>query len=925
MDIDIRTLLSRLNPACRHAMEQAAQLCVRQTHYNVDIEHVLIALLESDAPDLRIVLAHFDIAPEELTAQLQKAVDQFKRGNGRTPALSPNLTPLLQEAWLLSSMLLGEQRVRSGTLVLALLEVDSLRGLLIESAPALLKIPRAALRDALPALLAESPEDSGGAVRAGTSPNSAPAARAMPTLSGPTGSSAGSTSSTSSIGESNRKALDQYTIDLTALAREGAIDPIRGRDSEIRQLIDVLMRRRQNNPILTGEAGVGKTAVVEGFAQRIVNGDVPPALANVSVCSLDLALLQAGAGIRGEFENRLKSVIAEVKASPTPVILFIDEAHQLIGAGGNEGQGDAANMLKPALARGELRTIAATTWAEYKRYVERDPALARRFQVVKVDEPSEATAIEMLRGMVLKLQAHHGVEILDEAVRDAVKLSHRYISGRQLPDKAISVLDTACARVATGQSGVPEELEALTRAIETSENHLRILRHEHATGTERHDAIAARERQLSDDRARYARLSEKLATEKRAVAEILAWRRKIAQHLDNGTLASTADAKADAGATTAEAQDADDEASLSANLARLEKGLEAVQNDEPLVPVCVDSNVVANVISGWTGIPVGRMLADELHTVLYLQDKLAERVVGQDEALDTIARRIRTFRADLDDPGKPVGVFLLVGPSGVGKTETAAALADTLYGGERNMITVNLSEFQEAHSVSGLKGAPPGYVGYGRGGVLTEAVRRRPYSVVLLDEMEKAHPDVLELFFQVFDKGTMEDGEGVPIDFKNTLILLTSNSAQDVITDACQGGRRPPPDALIEALRPLLVRQFSPAFLGRLVLVPYYPLGDAQIASIVELKLERLAQRFARNHHAPLTWDASLAQLITQRCNEVESGARNVDHILTQAVMPELARQVLERISIARPFSGVHLGVSVHGDITFRFRDSDEA
>jgi type VI secretion system protein VasG len=948
MDIDIRTLLSRLNPACRHAMEQAAQSCVRQTHYNVDVEHLLLALVETDAPDLRAVLAHFDIAAEALTAQLQKAVDQFKRGNGRTPALSPNFAPLLQEAWLLSSMLLGEQQVRSGTLVLALLEVDSLRGLLLESAPALLKIPRASLRDALPALLADSPEDSGGSGRDSATPaaasgtsgtsgatgaSSTPPTRAMPTLSASGGGNA-----------SRQTALEQYTVDLTALAREGAIDPIRGRDGEIRQLIDVLLRRRQNNPILTGEAGVGKTAVVEGFAQRIVHGDVPPALANVSVRSLDLALLQAGAGIKGEFENRLKSVISDVKASPTPVILFIDEAHQLIGAGGSEGQGDAANMLKPALARGELRTIAATTWAEYKKYVERDPALARRFQVVKVEEPSEAAAIEMLRGMVQKLEAHHGVEILDEAVRDAVKLSHRYISGRQLPDKAISVLDTACARVAIGQSGVPEELEALSRAIETAENHLRILRHESATGAERGEAIAARERQLAEDRARYARLTDKLATEKRAVAEILAWRRKIAQHLASADGQRGADAhraedagkdgvldpKANATGTpeapeTVEAPEGDDEASLAANLSRLEKGLEAVQNDEPLVPVCVDSNVVANVISGWTGIPVGRMLADELHTVLYLQDKLAERVVGQDEALDTIARRIRTFRADLDDPGKPVGVFLLVGPSGVGKTETAAALADTLYGGERNMITVNMSEFQEAHSVSGLKGAPPGYVGYGRGGVLTEAVRRRPYSVVLLDEMEKAHPDVLELFFQVFDKGMMEDGEGVPIDFKNTLILLTSNAAQDVITDACQGGRRPPPEALIEQLRPALVRQFSPAFLGRLVLVPYYPLGDAQIASIVELKLERLAERFARNHHAPLTWDDALAQLIMQRCKEVDSGARNVDHILTQAVMPELARQVLERISIARPFSGVHIGVNAQGGIVFRFRSSDEA
>jgi type VI secretion system protein VasG len=897
MEIDIRTLVSRLDPACKHAMELAAQLCVRQTHYNVDVEHFLLQLLESDAPDLRAILEHFEVSSTEVCAQLQKAVDQFKRGNGRTPALSPNFSRLFQEAWLLSSMLLGQQQIRSGTVLLALLEVDSLRGLLIDTAPSLLKIPRATLRESLPAVLAASNEDGGPAATpaAGVSAGGASAGQApLPAMPSAVGSGPGGS------------ALAQYTVDLTELAREGAIDPICGRDLEIRQLIDVLLRRRQNNPILTGEAGVGKTAVVEGFAQRIVQGQVPPALINVTVRSLDLALLQAGAGVKGEFENRLKSVIAEVKASPVPVILFIDEAHQLIGAGGSEGQGDAANLLKPALARGELRTIAATTWAEYKKYVERDPALARRFQVVKVDEPSEAVAIEMLRGMVPKLAHHHGVEIVDEAVRDAVKLSHRYISGRQLPDKAISVLDTACARVAIGQSGVPQDIEALGRSLESGENQLRILRHEAATGADHADAIAALTKQLEELRTKHARLTEKLSTEQRAVEEILAWRRKIARQVDPQE-------------TQAPAEEGEDPESLLANLGRLEKGLEAVQNDEPMVPVYVDSAMVAEVISGWTGIPVGRMLADELHTVLYLHDKLAERVVGQDEALDAIARRVRTFRADLDDPGKPVGVFLLVGPSGVGKTETAAALADTLYGGERNMITVNMSEFQEAHSVSGLKGAPPGYVGYGRGGVLTEAVRRRPYSVVLLDEMEKAHPDVLELFFQVFDKGVMEDGEGVPIDFKNTLILLTSNAAQEVITEASLGGRRPPPEELIERLRPALLRQFSPAFLGRLVLVPYYHLGDAQIAAIVNLKLNRLAERFARNHHAKLTWDDAFARVITERCKEVDSGARNVDHILTQIVLPELAREVLERISVAEPFDAVHLAFTPTGGLAFSF------
>jgi len=893
MEIDIRTLLARLNPECKRALERSAELCVQQTHYNVDVEHLLFKLLEGPAPDIALILPQFDIKADTLMNQLQEAMDRFKRGNGRTPSFSPNLAPLFQEAWLLSSMLLGEQQVRSGTLLLALLEVDSLRGLLLESAPGLLQVPRETLRRDLPDLLAASAEDAGGAARA-TPGSPAPAAasgaaeapRQMPAMR---------------RGAGNTPSLDQFTIDMTQAAREGKIDPIRGRDPEIRQIVDVLLRRRQNNPILTGEAGVGKTAVVEGFAQRIVQGDVPPSLRQVSLRALDLGLLQAGAGVKGEFENRLKSVIAEVKASPTPIILFIDEAHQLIGAGGSEGQGDAANLLKPALARGELRTIAATTWAEYKKYVERDPALARRFQVVKVEEPSEDVAIDMLRGMVATLQNHHNVEILDDAVRDAVKLSHRYISGRQLPDKAISVLDTACARVAIGQNALPLEIEDVSRDIGSTENQLRILRHEAATGKDNAGTIGALTLELDGLRQRHKRLSDKLAEEKNAVAEIVALRKRISDSVDGNSAPQ------------------EDGEWMKANLQRLEKGLEAVQNDEPMVPVCVDSSVVAQVISGWTGIPVGRMLADELHTVLNLKEKLRERVVGQDQALDAIARRVRTFRADLDDPGKPVGVFMLVGPSGVGKTETAFALADQLYGGERNMVTVNMSEFQEAHTVSSLKGAPPGYVGYGRGGVLTEAVRRRPYSVVLLDEMEKAHPDVLELFFQVFDKGQMEDGEGVMIDFKNTLILLTSNAAQDVITDACEGGRRPDAASLVERLRPALLKQFSPAFLGRLVLVPYYPLGDEQIHSIINLKLGKLAQRFERNHKSAFTWDAEVSRAIGDRCTEVDSGARNVDHILTQAVLPELSRLVLERISMSDPFGSVHMSMAPDGQFAFRF------
>ena len=893
MEIDIRTLLGKLNPECKLAMKQAAELCGRQTHFHVDIEHLLLQLIEESSPDIALVMTHFDVDASLVISQLQQSLDRFKRGNGRTPALSPHFAPWFQEAWLLSSMLLGEQQVRSGTLLLALLEVDSLRGLLLETAPALLEIPRKTLREQLPTLLAESAEDAGGATRAQVPGGQTGLADGQASLKMPSLSQGGSST----------PSLDQFTTDITAQARDGKMDPIRGRDNEIRQIIDVLLRRRQNNPILTGEAGVGKTAVVEGFAQRVVRGEVPPALKDVSVRSLDLALLQAGAGIKGEFENRLKSVIAEVKSSSAPVILFIDEAHQLIGAGGAEGQGDAANLLKPALARGELRTIAATTWAEYKKYVERDPALARRFQVVKIDEPAPDVAIEMLRGMVASLEKHHGIEILDEAVCDAVKLSQRYITGRQLPDKAISVLDTACARVAVGQSGLPEGVESLQRQQGNTESRLRVLRHEQATGIDPLEAIAKAELNLKDVQTRLAALQDKLALEKEAVAEIVALRRSIANGL----------------ATVSDNDEEQDPQLVTMRLQRLKKGLEALQDDDPLVSVCVDSGTVASVISDWTGIPVGKMMADELHTVLHLQDRMAERLVGQPQALDAIARRVRTFRADLDDPGKPVGVFMLVGPSGVGKTETAFALADLLYGGERNMVTVNMSEFQEAHSVSSLKGAPPGYVGYGRGGVLTEAVRRRPYSVVLLDEMEKAHPDILELFFQVFDKGVMDDGEGVQIDFKNTLILLTSNAAQDIITDACANGFRPSAEELVERLRPVLLKQFSPAFLGRLVLVPYYPLGDEQIMGIVKLKLGRLAERIKLNHAAQFTFDDAVVRTITERCTEVDSGARNVDYILTQSVLPELSSLVLERMALDQPFAAIAMSLDAQGRFAYRF------
>ncbi|MBM4443018.1 MAG: type VI secretion system ATPase TssH [Candidatus Rokubacteria bacterium] len=872
MKFDLKTLIGKLNPVCRKALESAASLCVSQSNYNVEIEHLLLKLLDAPDSDLRRLLRYYEVDTAQVVRELTAAMDKLQRGNTRTPAISPQVLELLEEGWVLASLHLNAPLVRTGPLLLALVDTDKQRGLVLESAPALLKIPREAIRKDMREIIRESIEEPGSPASA-----AAPAEAATPTASG-----------APVAPNSQSPALDQYTIDLTARARGGVIDPVKGRDPEIRQIIDILMRRRQNNPILTGEAGVGKTAVVEGFAIRVAGGDVPPALRKVSVRVLDLGLLQAGAGVKGEFEDRLKKVIAEVKASPQPVILFIDEAHTMIGAGGPAGQSDAANLLKPALARGEVRTIAATTWSEYKKYFEKDPALARRFQVIKVGEPDTTAAAEMLRGVVATLEKHHGVRVLDEAVQDAVKLSARYITGRQLPDKAVSVLDTACARVAVGQNGTPPAVEDAVRRIERVTIEVGILRREQAGGRGHAERIAELEAALTAGEADRARLDARWQQELAIVQRIQALRAEV-----------------EAGQKP------------MAQLIALERELDGVQGQEPMVPLCVDSRVVAAVVSGWTGIPIGKMLTDELRTVLSLTERMAERIVGQPQALEAVGRRIRTYRATLDDPGKPVGVFLLVGPSGVGKTESAIALADLLYGGERNMITINMSEYQEKHTVSGLKGSPPGYVGYGQGGVLTEAVRRNPYSVVLLDEVEKAHPDVMELFYQVFDKGTLEDGEGQEVDFKNCVILLTSNIASETIVKLCHDRlEKPDPDALAERIRPELARHFKPALLGRLVVVPYYPLGDAEIRAIVKLKLEKVRRRFLESHRAELTWDDLLVASVAARCTEVDTGARNVDHILTHTLLPELAGELLGRMAEGQPFRAVHVGL----DDTGRFR-----
>ena len=861
---ELKSLVEKLNPLCRGAMERAAELCVQQTNFNVEVEHLFAALLALADSDIHRVLGEYGVDPSATLAELNAALDRLRRGNARTPALAPQVPHLMERAWLASSLTLAEPSVRSGALLFALLGDDVLRAVAIESAPSLVAVPR----DGILAVLRGGPESNGGAP--GAAPRNAAPRAAMP-------------------------ALDRYTVDLTADARAGRIDPIRGRDAEIRQVIDVLLRRRQNNPILTGEAGVGKTAVVEGFALRVAEGAVPPSLRNAEVRSLDLGLLQAGAGVKGEFENRVKSVLDEVKASERPIVLFIDEAHTLIGAGGAEGQGDAANLLKPALARGELRTIAATTWGEYKRYVEKDPALARRFQVVKVDEPDLDTAAEMLRGIAPGLEKHHGVRILDEAIHDAVHLSHRYMPGRRLPDKAISVLDTACARVAIGQNGTPPALEAAERRISRLQLELGVLRRENDGGADHGERVAELEEGLerADDERRD--LDERWRAELDKVREVIALRARA--EAPDGAAAERGRARLE--------------------LRALEADLEVMQGAEPLVPACVTGREAASVISGWTGIPVGKIVKDEIRAIMNLRGTLADRVVGQPQALDAIARRIQTYRASLDDPGKPVGVFLLVGPSGVGKTETALAVADSLYG-ERNLVVVNMSEFQEAHSVSGLKGSPPGYVGYGTGGVLTEAVRRRPYSVVLLDEVEKAHPDVMELFYQVFDKGRLEDGEGVSVDFRNTIIFLTSNVGSEAVAAACAAPERPDADALADLLRPHLLHRFRPAFLGRLTVVPFFPLGDAEIREVVELKLAEVQRRFWEAHRAELTYDDEVVAAVAERCTEVDSGARNVDHILTQSVLPELSGVVLERMAEGAPVEAAHLSLDEEGRFTFR-------
>ena len=910
MSQNLKTLISKLNDTTRRAAERAANLCMARGHYEVDLEHLFLALLEQPQSDLVVLCRRFEVSTTELQRDLESELGRFKSGNSRTPVFSNHLPVLLEHGWLIASLESPTQGIRSAHLLLALLSEPSLSQLAFRASKLFGRFKLDGLKHQLADVTQGSQESAQSMSTRGDE------AQATDTLTGKT------------------PALDQFTTNLTQRALEGQVDPVIGRDAEIRQAIDILMRRRQNNPILTGEAGVGKTAVVEGLALRVALGDVPSSLRGVAIHVLDMGLLQAGASVKGEFENRLKNVIDEVKKSPHPIILFIDEAHTMIGAGGQAGQNDAANLLKPALARGELRTIAATTWSEYKKYFEKDAALARRFQVVKVEEPSEELACAMLRGMAPLMETHFGVRLFDEAILEAVRLSARYISGRQLPDKAVSVLDTACAKVALGQSATPARIEDARKRLERLDAEAGALKRETAGGA----SHGARLDELQGERltvqTALAADEHRWTFEQQLVNDIRDLRAKLETRASDGEAHAIESAQGDSAkaATKGRKKAAITHASPEHELLSLKQAeLAALQGETPLVPMQVDGHVVAEIVAAWTGIPLGKMVKDEIKTVRLLHTTLQERVIGQDHALAAIAQRVRTARAGLEDPNKPKGVFLFVGPSGVGKTETALALADILYGGERNLITINMSEYQEAHSVSGLKGSPPGYVGHGEGGVLTEAVRRKPYSVVLLDEVEKAHPDVLEMFFQVFDKGLMDDAEGREIDFRNTVIILTSNVGSQGIMQACfkhdeaaggtvmkAAGELPDAEALAEALRPTLYKTFKPAFVGRTKVIPYYPLSDDVLLSVIRLKLDRIARRVAANHQAVLEYDEALMEAVLNRCTEVDTGARAVDHILNGTLLPEIADSVLARMAEGQAIGRIKVSAGKDGQFKFK-------
>ncbi|MCC8537969.1 type VI secretion system ATPase TssH [Xanthomonas axonopodis pv. poinsettiicola] len=915
-EISRSALFGKLNPLAYRGIESATVFCKLRGNPYVELVHWLHQLLQLQDSDLHRIIKHFQLNPSTLARDVTAALDGLPRGSTAVTDLSANVEEAVERGWVYASLSFGQAQVRTGYLMVGILSVRGLRHALLAISKEFDKLKPEVLNEHFAQIVAGSPEEGmlpsdGFSLGQTAAPGEASGAIAPAAMG-------------------KQEALKKFTTDLTAQAREGKLDPIIGRDDEIRQVVDILMRRRQNNPILVGEAGVGKTAVVEGFAQRIARGDVPLALKDVQLRTLDVGLLQAGASMKGEFEQRLRAVIDEVQASPKPIILFVDETHTLVGAGGAAGTGDAANLLKPALARGTLRTVGATTFAEYKKYIEKDPALTRRFQAVQVDEPDEAKAVRMMRGVASMMERHHSVQILDEALEAAVKLSHRYIPARQLPDKSVSLLDTACARVAVSLHATPAEVDDSRRRIEALDTEHAIIERERAIGIVVDERAAACAGLLDGERSRLRDLEQRWVAEKALVDELLSLRAQLrsgnapvegtGSALEAEVEADTDAAHAASGDTAVlEAPVSVDRDTLLARLQLVQAELAAMQGESPLILPTVDYQAVAAVVADWTGIPVGRMARNEIDTVLRLTELLAKRVIGQDHAMEMIAKRIQTSRAGLDNPDKPIGVFLLAGTSGVGKTETALALAETLYGGEQNLITINMSEYQEAHTVSSLKGAPPGYVGYGEGGVLTEAVRRKPYSVVLLDEVEKAHPDVHELFFQVFDKGWMEDGEGRRIDFRNTLIILTSNAGTELIASLCKDPElMPDPEGMAKALREPLLKVFPPALLGRLVAIPYYPLSNAMLGQIVRLQLNRIKKRIEERYKIPFEYDDSVVELVVSRCTESESGGRMIDAILTNSMLPEISRELLAKIIEGQQVRKVGVGAG-EGHFSYAF------
>ncbi len=900
------TLFGKLNSVAYKAIEGATVFCKLRGNPYVELEHWVAQIVQSQDSDWHRIIKHYGLDVSVLAKDITTALDRLPRGATAISDLSDNISQAVERGWVYGSLMFGDGSVRTGYILLGMLKTTFLRNALFSISRQFERIKPDDLSEDLAKVIAGSPEDGLGAsdgsgINGGGTPGEASGAMAPAQMG-------------------KQEALKKFTTDLTEQARSGKMDPIVGRDDEIRQVIDILMRRRQNNPILVGEAGVGKTAVVEGFAQRIARGDVPPSLKDVELRALDVGLLQAGASMKGEFEQRLRAVIDEVQASPKPIILFIDETHTLVGAGGAAGTGDAANLLKPALARGQLRTIGATTWAEYKKHIEKDPALTRRFQNVQIDEPDETKAILMMRGVASTMEKHHKAQILDEALEASVKLSHRYIPARQLPDKSVSLLDTACARVAVSLHATPAEVDDCSKRIESLKTELEIIGREAAIGIETTERESIARGLLDTEETRLAALTKRWDDEKGLVDRLLALRAQLRSGIRavEGT-GSALEQSAEAATPDANKITDDERATLMSELKDVQGQLTELQGESPLILPTVDYQAVASVVADWTGIPVGRMARNEIETVLNLAKLLGDRVIGQDHAMEMIAKRIQTSRAGLDNPSKPIGVFMLAGTSGVGKTETALALGEALYGGEQNLITINMSEYQEAHTVSSLKGSPPGYVGYGEGGVLTEAVRRKPYSVVLLDEVEKAHPDVHELFFQVFDKGWMEDGEGRQIDFKNTLIILTTNAGTDLIASLCKDPElMPDPEGMAKAIREPLLKIFPPALLGRLVAIPYYPLSDEMLGKIIKLQLNRIKKRVEARYKIPFKVSDEVIDLVVSRCTEGESGGRMIDAILTNTMLPDISREFLNRMTEGKEIGGVTVGVK-DGEFSYEF------